>query len=82
MTQQKARVDFRAFMITEYECILREAGGSTVGQDGWGSTFNAIDTKGDINSTLLDSVTKYAELATTAESQVGALKLQMRELQA
>ena len=42
-------------MISEYECMLREGGGTTVAQEDWGTVFNA--TEGNNNLTLINSMT-------------------------
>ena len=61
--------------------MLRKAGGSTVGQEGWGGAFNATDNEADDNSLLLDSITRYAERAMAAEGEVSTMKFQMGKLQ-
>ena len=61
-------------MIAKYERMLQEGAGITVSQEGWGGAFNATTTKDDDNSSLIDSITQYAERATAAESEVSALK--------
>jgi hypothetical protein len=81
-----AWADFRAFMIREYERMLREGGGPTTGQEGWGGAFNAAmaaaEESNNNDSSLLASITTYAERATAAESEVSAMKGQIEGTQA
>ena len=82
MADRKTWSEFRTFMIAEYEQMLRKGAGTTVSQEGWGGAFNATSTKEDDDSSLLDSITRYAERATAAKGEVSALKSQMGEMQA
>lgn len=83
---RKAWADFRVFMIHEYERMLREGGGPTTGEDGWGSAFNATaaatEESEEEDSSLLASITTYAEHATAAEGEVSAMKGQLVGIQA
>ena len=76
--------NFRAHMVTEYERMLAEGAGPTVAQEGWGGAFNATEDPAtdDDNTSLLESITHYAERATAAESDVSTLKSEMGELRA
>eukprot|EP00978_Attheya_sp_CCMP212_P042006 scaffold248931_cov33-Attheya_sp.AAC.1 len=60
-------------MIDEYEKILRESGGTTMGQEGYGMAYNAI--KDNEDSFLAKSIVKYAERATTTEISVAVLEM-------
>ena len=57
---KKVWANFRQHYITEYEKLLAEGGGTTLGQDGYGGAFNATDTEQD-DSTLTESIVRYAE---------------------
>eukprot|EP00978_Attheya_sp_CCMP212_P031336 scaffold118072_cov58-Attheya_sp.AAC.1 len=70
---RRAWVDFKMhIMIDEYEKILRESGGTTMGQEGYGMAYNATEENED--SSLAESIVKYAERATTAERTVADLE--------
>eukprot|EP00978_Attheya_sp_CCMP212_P045790 scaffold360407_cov31-Attheya_sp.AAC.1 len=58
---RRAWVDFKTHMIEEYEKLLRESGGTTMGQEGYGMTYNATEENDD--SSLAESIVKYAERA-------------------
>ena len=81
---RKVWANFRAHMVKEYERMLAEGTGPTVAQEGWGGAFNATEDPADEEDTasLLESVTRYAERATAAESDVSTLKSEMGELRA
>jgi hypothetical protein len=67
-----AWVDFKTHMIEEYEKLLRESGGTTMGQEGYGAAYNATEETED--SSLAESIVKYAERATSAERNVADLE--------
>ena len=50
-------------MVAEYERMLREGGGSTVGQEGYGTDFMAAGQEGEEGDeiSLVESVIQYAE---------------------
>eukprot|EP00804_Cyclotella_cryptica_P030999 CCRYP_013582-RA/>CCRYP_013582-RA protein AED:0.56 eAED:0.40 QI:0/-1/0/1/-1/1/1/0/562 len=64
--------DFKQHIISEYERMLREGGGSTFGQEGYGAAYHTMET--DDTSSLAESIVQYAERATMAESKVAALE--------
>jgi len=66
-TKCNAWMDFRAHMIGEYENLLLEGGGTTFGHEGYGSAYNA--TEADDSTSLAESIVRYAERATIAESK-------------
>ena len=74
---------FCPFIIGQYERMLRESGGPTAGQQGYGSSFHAAEETINNNSAalILESVTRYAERATAAESEVSDLKTAVSVLQ-
>ena len=63
--------------------MLAETCGPTAGQQRYGSAFNATQEQADDDSTatILESVTRYAERATAAESEVSDLKSAVSALQ-
>jgi hypothetical protein len=69
---RRAWVDFKTHMIEEYEKLLRESGGTTMGQEGYGAAYNATEETED--SSLAESIVKYAERATSAERTVADLE--------
>jgi hypothetical protein len=76
---RRAWVDFKTHMIEEYEKLLRESGGTTMGQEGYGVAYNA--TEGEEESSLAESIVKYAERATSAERTVADLEGRMAVLE-
>ena len=84
--------DFRAFMIEQFEKMLRNHEGPTVGDQGYGAAFNAVangdtttadDTSvgDDSTGTIIASVTRYAERATAAEAELSDVKDALSTLQ-
>ena len=84
--------DFRAFMIEQFEKMLRNNEGPTVGDQGYGAAFNAVaagdahaadDTSvgDDSTGTIIASVTKYAERATAAEAELSDVRDALSTLQ-
>ena len=72
-TDRRAWVDFKTHMIEEYEKLLRESGGTTMGQEGYGIAYNATE-ENEEESSLAESIVKYAERATSAERTVADLE--------
>ena len=70
---------FRQFMVEQYERLLREQGGSTMGQEGYGSAFNARQEDDD---SLVTAVTNFAEKTTENESKLGSMAAELSELRA
>eukprot|EP00978_Attheya_sp_CCMP212_P018828 scaffold52003_cov26-Attheya_sp.AAC.1 len=60
-------------MIEEYEKLLRESGGTTMGHEGYGIAYNATEGNEE-ESSLAESIVKYAERATSAERTVADLE--------
>jgi hypothetical protein len=79
ITECSTWTDFKTHLINEYERMVREGGGSTFGQEGYGTAYNSIVT--DDNSSLVESIIQYAECATVAESKVSALEEQLNALE-
>jgi hypothetical protein len=71
--------EFKSHVVAEYERMLREGGGPTFGQEGYGMANNAMD--GDDTSSLAESIVQYAERATLAEAKVDALEDRLRTLE-
>ena len=66
---------FRPALVAEYEQRLREGGGMTMGQDGYGTTFMASMPAGDKggDGLLIDSVIQYAEQTAVVEVKTTAM---------
>ena len=60
-------------MINAYEKLLRESGGTTMGQEGYGMAYNATEGNED-ESSLAESIVRYADRATSAEKMVADLE--------
>ena len=70
---------FRQFMVEQYKRMLREAGGTTMGQDGYGSAFNAQEQDDD---SLVTAVTSFPEWASENEKAMGSVVAEIGELKA
>ena len=70
---------FRQFMVEQYERMLREAGGTTMDQDGYGSAFNAQEQDDD---SLVTAGTSFAERASENEKAMGSVVAEIGELKA
>jgi len=77
---KKVWANFRKHYITEYEKLLAEGGGTTLGQEGYGGTFYMADTMDD-DTSITESIVKYAERATMAESKVSNLEQRLAQLE-
>jgi hypothetical protein len=66
-------------MIGEYEKLLLEGSGTTFGKEGYGSTYNA--TEADDSTSLAESIIRYAEHATIAESKAADLEAHLAALE-
>ena len=66
--------------IEEYEKMLAANGGTTMGQEGYGTggAYNAIE---DDGSSLAESIVQYVERATTAEGKVSELESRLAALE-
>jgi len=71
--------DFKQHLIIEYERMLREGGGSTFGQEGYGAAYHTMEA--DDTDSLTESIVQYAERATMAESKVSALEERLSALE-
>ena len=62
-------MELKTLFISEYEKILAANGGTTMGQDGYGTggRYSAID---DDGSSLAESIVQYAERAPQAEGKL------------
>ena len=71
---------FKNHFIAEYGKMLAANGGTTMGQDGYGSirAYNAI---GDDGSSLAETIVKYAKRATQAEGKVNELESRLAGLE-
>ena len=56
-------------MVGKYERMLAEGLGTTIHQEGYGTAFHAKEAISDEES-LTETIMKYAELASQAESRV------------
>ena len=77
---RRAWQTFRAHMISEYERMLAEAGGSTFGQEGYGTAYNSMEAADDTAS-LTESIVQYAERASMAESKVSELESRLSAIE-
>jgi hypothetical protein len=69
-------------MVQQYEKMLAEGSGTTMSQEGWGTAFNATGTQQDDDgNSLTESIVKYAERATAAESKVSELESRLSNLE-
>ena len=78
LDDKKLWANFRTHYITEYEKLLAEGGGTTLGQEGYGGAFNATETD---NTSLTESIVRYAERTTAAESKVSELENRLAQLE-
>jgi hypothetical protein len=77
---QRVWANFRQHYITEYEKLLAEGGGTTLGQDGYGGAFHATESTTD-DASLTESIVRYAERATAAEGKVTELEQRLSQLE-
>ena len=77
---KKVWANFRKHYITEYEKLLAEGGGTTLGQEGYGGAFHMADVMDD-DTSITESIVKYAERATMAESKVSNLEQRLAQLE-
>ena len=70
---KKVWANFRQHYIKEYEELLAEGGGTTLGQDGYGGAFNVTEATTE-DSSLTESIVQHAEQATAAEGEVTDLE--------
>jgi len=77
---KKVWANFRKHYITEYETLLAEGGGTTLGQEGCGGAFHMADTLED-DASITESIVKYAERVIMAESKVSNLEQRLAQLE-
>mgnify|MGYP000441937942 FL=1 len=80
---RKSWAVFWPAMVAEYERMLREGGGSTVGQEGYGTAFMATaqeNNEGD-DISLVESVIQYAERTSEAEAKMSAMESRLSQLE-
>ena len=73
------RGNFFQHLNAEYENLLAEGRGTTLGQEGYGAAFNAIEATMD-ESSIKESIFRCAERATVAEGNVQALEYCLNQL--
>jgi hypothetical protein len=78
---RKTWAQFREVMVRQYEKMLAEGAGTTISQEGWGAAYNAIGPSDDDANSLTESIVKYAERATLAESKVSDLESRLSMLE-
>ena len=73
-------MEFKTHFIADYEKLLAANGGTTMGQEGYGTggAYTAID---DYWSSLSESRVQYAERATQAEGKVNELETRLAALE-
>ena len=73
-------MEFKMHFIAKYEKMLAANGGTTMGQEGYGTggAYSAID---DDGSSLAESIVQYAERATQAEGKVNELESRLAALE-
>ena len=75
----KIWANFRQRLIAEYEKLLEELGGKTLGQELYGTAFNATEATMD-KSSITESIACYAKRATVAEVNIQALEDRLNQL--
>ena len=73
VADQRKWANFRTVMVGEYERMLAEGSGTTTHQEGYGTTFHSEETMSN-EKTLTETIVKYAERSSQAESRVGKLE--------
>ena len=73
-------MEFKTQFIDEYEKMLAANGGTTMGQEGYGTggAYSAID---DDGSSLEERIVQYTEGATQTEGKVNELEIRLAELE-
>ena len=71
---------FCTVMVGKYERVLAEGTGTTIHQEGYGMAFHAEETMRD-EKTLTETIVKYADRASQAESRVSELEGQTAMLE-
>jgi hypothetical protein len=78
---RKTWAQFREVMVKQYEKMLAEGAGTTLSQEGYGTAYNAIGPNDDDTNSLTESIVKYAERASLAESKVSDLESRLSLLE-
>ena len=67
-----------AHMVEDYEIHITKTGGTTMGQEGYGTAMHAAEdlTNGDL---LTEAVTKYAERETQADECMAYMEAKFKE---
>ena len=68
-------------MIEEYEKLLAQGSGTSMGQEGYGTAFNATMADETEDTLLTKSIVHFAERATAAESKVSCLEERLAALE-
>ena len=73
-------MEFKTHFIAKYKKKLAANGGTTMGQEGYGTggAYSAID---DYGSSLSESIVQYAKRATQAEGKVNELESRLVALE-
>ena len=71
---------FRTVMVGEYERMLAEVSGTTIDQEGYGTAFHSEETMSD-EETLTETIMKYVDRASQAESRVSDLEERLAMLE-
>ena len=71
---------FKSHFIAKYEKMLAANGGTTLGQEGYGTgrSYNSMD---DDGSSLVERILQYTERSTQAEGEVNALERRLTALE-
>ena len=73
-------MEFKTHFIAKYEKMLAANGGTTMGQEGYGSG-GAYDATDDDRSSLEESIVQYDERATQAKGKVNELERRLAALE-
>ena len=68
-------MDYVKFMVTKYERLQQEIGGTTLGQEGYGGAYMGTEGQDDDGgSSLTASVVEYAKKASRTDTRVSDLE--------
>ena len=77
--------DFRTFAVEQYELMLRMTEGTTIGEQGYGTAYNATHEDGSVGDdsagSVMKTITTWAERASASEAEVTALRGELQSLQ-
>ena len=71
--------EFKKHFIEEYEKMLAAGGGTTLGNEGYGGAYNAVEQ--DDATSLAESIVQYAERTSAAEGKVSDLESRLAALE-